>query len=264
MAKATTKLQSTSDYSRFELCDFNRSVTKKRFLAQSMKDHGFIPAYPIHTIKGEGNRLLIKGGHHRFEVAQELGLPVYFVVSDDTATVHELEKATTRWSLSDFLQSFVKCGREDYAKVAAYHERTGIPLHHCVSMFAGQAAGSHNHGDSFKYGSFEIKDETHANAVGDIVLHCIDHGVKASRSVFVQSVSRCLFVEEFDVATFKARVASNPGMLKPCRSVAEQMKAIEEVYNYRAQAANRVPLVFLANKVMASRGVMGVASRKTK
>lgn len=258
MAKTTAKLQSTSDYSRFELCDFNRSVTKKRFLRQSMEDHGFIPAYPIHTIKGEGNRLLIKGGHHRFEVAQELGLPVYFVVSDDVATVHELEKATTRWTLSDFLQSHVKCGREDYAKVARYHEQTGIPLHHCVSMFMGQAAGSHNHGDAFKYGSFEIKDEKHANDVAEIVLHCKEHGVHATRSVFVQAVSRCLFVDEFDKATFKARVASNPGMLKPCRSVSEQMVAFEETYNYRAQAANRVPLVFLANKAMSARGVVGI------
>lgn len=69
------KLLSTKDYSRFELCQFNRSVAKTKNLRDSMKEHGFIPAYPIHcTLKG--GKLQIKAGHHRFEVAQELGLAV--------------------------------------------------------------------------------------------------------------------------------------------------------------------------------------------
>lgn len=125
-------LQSTQEYGRFELCQFNRNVTKTKNLERSMKRHGFIPAYPIHCDKRSNGSLLIKAGHHRFEVAQRLGIPLYYVVSDDDATIHELETSTNGWTSTDYMESFIKCGKPSYQELKDYHIRTQIPLSVCI------------------------------------------------------------------------------------------------------------------------------------
>lgn len=194
------KLLSTKDYSRFELCQFNRSVAKTKNLRDSMKEHGFIPAYPIHcTLKG--GKLQIKAGHHRFEVAQELGLAVYYVVSDDSATIHELEKATNRWTVDDYLESHVRCGSEDYQKLKAYQRETGIPLGMCISMLSGESASSCNKLQAFKDGVFKISGQQHADEVKHVVLHCKGLGIEVNQN-FVAALSRCLRVQEFSIETF--------------------------------------------------------------
>ena len=258
MSQKSPSLQSTSDYAKFELCQFNRNVEKTANLKDSMSRHGFIPAYPIHCTNAGGGKLQIKSGHHRFEVAQELGIAVFYVVSNDDATVHELEKATARWKQSDYLASFVRCGMEHYKLVARFHYSTGIPLGVCISMLSGESAGSGNKLSSFKDGTYFVTDVgyDHAEAVADIVKFCFDHGVRSRDAIFLQSISRCLFVGEFSVEIFKRRVAAYASMLKPCRSVVEQTEIFESVYNRGASASSRLPLSFLANKVMNARSAV--------
>jgi hypothetical protein len=251
----TPKLLSTKDYAGFLLCQFNRNVEKTKYLEQSMKAHGFIPAYPIHATRTADGRLQIKAGHHRFEVAKSLGITIYYVISNDEATIHELEKATTTWKQKDYLTSFAKCGLGDYQIVAEFFERTGISLGHCISMFSGETASSNNKTDAFKNGTFTVTQDgiQHAEEVGEVVSHCGDCGIKSRDSIFVSALSRCLFVKEFSKETFKRRAENNVSMFKPCRSIAEQTELFESVYNRNATIANRLPLAFLTNKVMAGR-----------
>lgn len=245
------KLMTTKDYSRFELCQFNRNVTKTKNLRESMKQYGFIPAYPIHCV-AKGSRLLIKAGHHRFEVAQELGIPVFYVVSEDAATIHELEKATTRWSVTDYLESHVRCGSEDYKKLKEYHDETGIPLQMCVSILGGESAGSSNKMQQFKDGAFRILGQQHADDIKRIVCHCQSLGINVNQN-FVNALSRCLRVEEFSIETFLTRATSNKNDFRKCRTVDEQMRHFEDIYNYKAQHQNKLALCFLADQVMKKR-----------
>jgi hypothetical protein len=257
MSQKAPQLQATKDYAKFELCQFNRSVEKTKHLRESMLKHGYIPAYPIHCVRSSSGKLQIKAGHHRFEVAQELGIAVFYVVSNDAATIHELETATTAWKPKDYLVSFVRCGMEDYAKVADFHERTGISLGICISMLGGESAGSCNKIRVFKSGAFKVTSEglKHAESVGEVVRFCSDIGIRSHDFIFVQTLSRCLFVPQFSVEVFKRRAEANKSMFKPCRSIAEQTDLFEAIYNRAATAVNRLPLTFLANQAMISRSV---------
>lgn len=252
-------LLSTKDYTKFELCQFNRSVDKKKHLLESLRKHGYIAAYPMHCTQGADGRLRIKAGHHRFECSQELGIPVYYVVSEDDASIHSLEEATIRWSIKDYLESYARLALPDYVRVKEYHETTGIPIGLCISMIGGEAAGSSNMIPKFKQGKFVAKDTHHAATVADVVKHCCEHGIKAKDFIFIQSLSRCLFVQEFSPEIFKLRAAANAPMFKPCRSIIEQTAIFEAVYNMKARAENKVPLAFLTNRAMAARSVSGKA-----
>lgn len=265
MSQKAPSLQSTKDYAKFELCQFNRNVEKTSFLKESMKKHGFIPAYPIHCVRSAAGKLQIKAGHHRFEVAQELGLTVYYVVSNDEASIFDLEKSTRRWTQKDYLVSHGKCGMQDYDILQSYHERTGIPLGLCISMFAGQSASSSNHSNAFKFGTFAATKEgiEHAEAVADVVQFCKERGIKSQDKTFISALSRCLFVKEFSPEIFKRRAEANAAMFRACRSVADQTELFELVYNRNATAANRLPLAFLTNQVMKSRSVATKTQAKT-
>lgn len=247
------KLMSTQDYSRFDLCQFNRSVQKTRHLRDSMKQHGFIPAYPVHC-EANGSRLLIKAGHHRFEVAQDLGLPVYYVVSNDSATIHQLEKATTRWSVNDYLDSHVRCGKPDYIILERYFKETGIPLGLCISILSGESAGSSNKLQAFKDGRFVVRGAQHAEDIKKVVMPCKLLGIPINE-MFVSALSRCLRVAEFSSDTFLTRARSNASAFKKCRTLKEQMQLFEDVYNYKAYHQNKLALCFLADKAMAARTI---------
>lgn len=256
MSQKAPTLQSTKEYSRFELCQFNRNIQKTKYLKESMQKHGYIAAYPIHCERGVGNRLRIKAGHHRFEVAQELGLAVYFVISEDSAGIAELEWATNKWTIQNYMESYSRCGLPDYVKVAEYVERTQIPISLAISMLGGEAASSNNLLDKFKLGRFVVTGEEHAALVADIVAFCFERGIKSRDAVFIQSLSRCLFAPEFNPEVFKSRAASNVAMFKPCRSIAEQTLIFESVYNMKARSDNRMPLAFLVSRAMAARNII--------
>ncbi len=246
------KLNATKNYGLFELATFNRDVNKTKKLEASMKQHGYIPAYPLHVVRNGNGKLLIKAGHHRFEVAQRLGIPVFYIICEDTATIQEMEGATNPWTLKSYLQSFSRCGMADYQVVAEYVERTGIPLVCAMSMLGGHSAGSGNFQRAFKAGTYRIAGKDHAEQVATIIQRCKDAGFKyATANLFVAAMSRSLRVSSFSAKKFMQRVESRAGLL--CRQVHldAYMDMIESIYNHGSQS--KIPLAFMAKQAAQDR-----------
>lgn len=255
------KIYQTSDYEIFDMHEFNRDVKKIKGLVKSMSMHGHIPAYPLHVQKDKGGKLKVKAGHHRLFVAMKLGIPVYYVICDDIATIYELEKATNPWSMADHMASHCRVGKEDYIEVRDYCTRTGIPMGMAASMFYGNQAGTSNHAEVFKAGTFKIKDRKHAMAVADVVLHMKHCGVDCyNANLLVKSISRVLYVNEFDVELFKLKVKSHVHMITKQANEQEYMNMIEAVYN--RQNKEKIPLAFLADAAAKARNVASLKNRR--
>ena len=60
-------------------------------------------------------------------------------------------------------------------------------------------------------------------------------------------------VPDFDPKRMAAGAQGNPGMLKPFAQRDEFLVVLEELYNHKRTAKNRVPLKFLAIQAMAER-----------
>jgi hypothetical protein len=245
----------TKNYGLFELCDFNRDVKKTRNLMASMKRDGWIDAYPMHVVRNGNKKLKIKGGHHRFEVAQQLGIAVKYVVCDDEATVHQLERSTNPWKMDDYFNSFCRQGRQNYLAVKKYMDRTGIRLSQAVSMLSGGTAASGNHNEAFKDGNFTLSsDQSHAEAVGAIVVACRERSIPCATSRdFVHAISRMLYVEDFDAQTFIRRAAVNPSLLTKQVGVDAYSEMIEYVYNYKS--SHKVALAFPSKQLAKDRSM---------
>jgi hypothetical protein len=250
MSTKTPKLESTKDYSLFDIHMVNREIHNSENLEESMLAHGFRPSSPIHVTKGANGRLIIKRGHNRFAVAAKLNLPVYYIVDNDTLSIYEWERdSRVHWSALDFATSYAKAGNEHYQALIDFMREHGLPLRIAASLVGGETAGSGNKSRRLRNGSFKAASMKHANAVVNIIDACKRSGVDfATKGAFVAAVSKVLRVPEFDAEAFKARLALNPKMLTRRSNVADYIGEIEALYNYRAKG-KRMPLALRVREV---------------
>lgn len=250
-----SKLQASSNYDLFAMSGFNRDVKKTKSLVDSMRKHGFIPAYPLHCVRGENGKLIVKAGHHRFESAKSLGIAVQYIVCDDAATIHELEKATTQWKFSDYVLSHARAGSECCMLIREMHEASGVSMAQLASMLAGRSASSNNGSAAIKAGVSSSVGIAHAKAVCGVATMLRNAGVKfAANNNLVSAISHCVWLKEFSVDTFLHRVATNLHMLQKQATMNQYLDLIDKVYNHSAKT--KVALAFLAKEAAKKRSAV--------
>ncbi|HBA73501.1 MAG TPA: hypothetical protein DCZ63_15305 [Geobacter sp.] len=246
------QLKVTTNYKMFQLLDFNRDVKKTRDLEASMKEHGFIPAYPLHVVKDNG-KLKIKGGHHRFTVASKLGLPVYYTICEDSASIYALEKGTVRWSLNDYLTSSCRKGDTDCLVVAEYCQRTGIGAGLAIAMLGGESALATNKRDLLKQETYKITGSAHAEAVATIVGTLKTLGFKwATAKLCVGSLSRIVMAGHANLSQLQKKITTFPSLLQNQATLNQFTDMWDTIYNHNARG-KRVPVGFLTNETMKER-----------
>ena len=240
-------LKVTNNYDLFELHEFNRDVGNITNLTNSMKTYGWIPAYPMNVVKNGGGRFKIKDGHHRFEVAKKLNIKAVYVECKDNVSITELNNTTKTWSLNDYLMSYVRAGYQAYIAVRHYVSETGIPLSISLALLAGEGAGSGNHRERFKKGTYKLGNQEHANNIKTIVCYMKKQGVGiANNNYFVKALSRIILVDGFSIAKFKDKISAHTALFEKKPNLQEYSTLIEFVYNRQSQ--DKMPLVFLADQ----------------
>lgn len=249
------KVQETNNYRMFELLEFNRDVTKVKLLTASMKKHGWINSKPMSVVANGNGKLKIRDGHHRFEIAQRLGLSVKFVIDKDNATVFELDASTNKWTMQDTLTSYARGQNIEYVKVMEYCRKTGIAINQAISMLSGNQAGTNNFRTAFREGKYTCKNTDNANIVADIVLFCKKHGIEwVHHALFVSALSRIAFIPDFSPARMKTKIKAFPYLIEKRPHLEGYMDMLESIYNYKSQ--DRVPLKFMADKVARERNII--------
>jgi len=246
----------TKNYSLFELCEFNRDLHNLSTLKESMKQHGYIPAYPLHVVRNGNGKLKIKAGHHRFEAAKALGIGVYYVICEDTASVFQLEESGPgEWNFGDFFGGHVRKGEAAHLIVKEYSERTGIGLAQSAALLANESGSSGNQNKYVKAGTYETKDTAHAEKVASAIIGCRNLKVSfATLSNFVSAVGSICRLDEFDVSVFLKRIEVNPSMMRKQATMAQYQEMIEAVYNHKAQY--KIPLAFSAREAARNRAAV--------
>lgn len=228
------EIRETNCYDRFKKFEINRTVRKTKNLEESMKKYGFSSAYPL-VCTQDDEFLVIRAGHHRFETAKKLNIPVKYIVVIETEipNIYEAEKSTNTWNLQDHLASQVRADNEIYIKVERFHKRTGIPITLCLGLFNGRVSVNH-FGEAFKQGKFDAKNIAFAERIGKIVCELKnDYNIQlASAAGFVTALANCSFIPEFKDADFLKKAKSFPSMFKKCANISQYLEMIESIYNY--------------------------------
>lgn len=249
------KLQSTKDYSLFRMTPFNRDLGSLKKLIASMRNHGWIDAYPMHVVREDGH-LTIKGGHHRFEAAKTLGIPVKYVVCSDEASIFSLEDGSRQWRLADYLAAYVKAGYEEYNYVVEFMEYSGFPMNISIGLLSNQVTGSSNVRAKFIRGDFEVTTIDFAYEVAIVAMKVKNLNLEfATHSNFVKALAMTMKVPGFDTKAFMKRLESGSEFIGPRTSREGYLEMIEQVYNFRTTVGKRMPVKFLAEQESKARSV---------
>jgi hypothetical protein len=254
-----TKIMETNNYSRFVVQPFNRDVKKTWHLEESFKQDGFRDDEPLSVTRlpdSRGpafDRFLVNEGHHRFYVARKLKIPVKYVeMKIPPMSPSRKLKTTKTWSLKNCMEGWVRIGKPAYICVLRYYEKTGIGLAACISMLAGDSAGSGHWNDQFKDGTYMLGDPSHADIVGDIVIHCRELGIPYYKHrPFVNAISKIAWAEGFDPKVLKNKLTLYPEFVKKQSGKDEYVKQFEDIYNRRSQTL--LPLQIKAEEAARKR-----------
>jgi len=105
------KIQSTTDYDIFKITH-NRPVLESRVesLGQSIEEKNLLREFPIVV----NSKYEVKDGQHRLGAAKKLGVPIYFIVSDniDVIDIAKVNKNVKHWNIADYMAYHASLGNE--------------------------------------------------------------------------------------------------------------------------------------------------------
>ena len=224
------------NYKKFKLDPKdNRSLCLREHknLERSMKKYGFLPFFPIVCFQNGKNELIIKDGQHRWAIAEQLGLPVYYIVTKTDFDTPQVNSTSKLWSIKTYYQKHVMSGKQHYLKLKEFVERHSLErsLGVAIALLAGKTSYSDTK-EAFCNGLYEVKDEVWADNVASLhgQLLALSPHMKGTKCVLA-CMALCR-VKEFD----SERLLSNS---KRCRDKLVSFSnrdaylvMFEEVYNY--------------------------------
>lgn len=242
--EAVGTVYQTSNYEMFELNIMNRDISNTKRLESSMAKYGFWQTKPIHVDR-VGKKLVIKDGHHRFEIAKKLEIPVCYMISENPEiTLREISGSENIHTMANYLQENVRAGNPNYIAVKRFHEKTGISLNNCISILANESAAGCNHANRFKDGVFVVKADTYADKIAELVEAMKSKGIAfAACTNLVKALSRIIIAGHADLKLLKHKMATFPFLIERRSTLDQYSDMFEDLYNYRQ--GNKVALSYL-------------------
>lgn len=127
-------IESTMDYGKFVLCDYNRVAIDARhveLLKESIQENNQLDTHPI--IVTEDFKVI--NGQHRLLAAKSLGVPIYYkVIATPNAKDIALENMAKGWGPNDYFNLYLKHGYPEYVKLNEFMKKTGLNLKFAYSI----------------------------------------------------------------------------------------------------------------------------------
>lgn len=244
-------IYSTANYELFDRHELQRKIKPGNLkkIRASMEKYGFKLSCPI-SVYEKGGKLHLNNGHHRLFVAMQLGLAVYYVIEKPWAWDELLEEGGTgqRWEGEDIVHLHVMQDNEDYKTLRRYVNK-GIPTRFVASMLHGETAGSCNAMQKVLNGTFKVNTTALIDKLVEFLAEVQSVSPVVSTQAFILAIAVLLKLEEFDLDRMKQKLRTNGATLEKMATRDQMLEQLEEMYNLRVNAANKVPLKFLAKKM---------------
>lgn len=249
-----SKLQHSANYGQFEFVNGNRPVNlstpEARDLCDSMCDYGFLPSFPIMVRKNGSGKNVIIDGQHRFAVAKELGLPVYFVVDNSDVDISKINKAQRKWTPLDHCHKWAAEGLTDYQELQQFHSQWDIPFTLCVAILSGTIRFA-NVSDAFYNGRFVIKARKLAHDFASSHRRLKAANKYFGNNKYLTALWGCFFVDYFDSERLIETAEKEPHLIKRVGDQETALEVIDDIYNFRKRV--RQPLKFDTEEAMRLR-----------
>lgn len=138
VCKQPAMIHGSSDYDKFAFIEGNRPVNQAHVknLETSILAENHLYENPIIV----NPRLQIIDGQHRFMVAKNNKLCIYFIVSEtmDIESTRLMNYYQRNWSLVEYLNSYMDMGKNDeYVKLSTFIKTYDLPISVSIALLTG-------------------------------------------------------------------------------------------------------------------------------
>lgn len=232
------KIYKTVDYDMFNLLGGNRNINLKNAnrIISSMKANFIINPIIVNE------KYEIIDGQHRHYACKELNIPIYYIVQEGLGLKDcQLMNCNSKtWSSEDFLNGYCELGKKDYLILrdfAKKHNHLSIQL--CEVLLASNVNIGNILHSKFKEGTFEVKNEERANNIATMIrdFECYQpYGLR----IFFMSLIKLMSDERYDHSRMLNKLSYQNSKLQKEVNIASYMQTLNDIYNYKARASERV------------------------
>ena len=227
---------STKDYEMFKIIDANRSIKQSNVekLMKSFKlTKGMSKSKPIIV----DNKMNVIDGQHRLAACKQLGIPVHYIVSDDTFDNIPIYNANQeKWGMEDYANYYSKKGNKSYTNILIVKDRTHASLDGCLEVLFGRGG---NVNTNFKDGTFifnaDIEDSV-AKVNMMLKICSVVTGKHAIKRKIVRAVKFLNRMSSFDLERLITKISKYPARMHGCGSSEEYIDMFIDIYNWHQPA----------------------------
>lgn len=233
------KIQSSQDYDNFIMIQGNRNINQTKIdKIKSDIESGFnlLPYCPVIAYEKEGF-LHIIDGQHRFSVGKQLGLPIYYVITDELNLyqIATMNSKQDKWSSKDFLKCYIELGQGDYKILSQTIIKYKIGISFAAELLSRGKLGTRDKiKDDFEQGKFKVgffEETTELLELSHSIFSRYKFYTDRHLITAVQTIKEKGLCD-FNFLTEKIKQA--PNMMDKQSSVKEYIYNIERVYNHKA------------------------------
>ena len=228
LVKYSNQVHTTTDYFLFKPIEGNRN---KNLLHINRLKKSISENY-LFTVIIVNEKYEIIDGQHRFEVIQELGLPLNYVICKGYGLeeVHVLNQNSKTWNADDYLDGYCRLGYENYIKYAEFKNKYGLGHFECMMILSETNI---DRGKVFYTGDFKITNYENACVTAEKIKIIGKYYSGYKRRAFVYAILDLLKNKNFDFFEFIQKLKVQPTAMVDCTSTEKYLALIEEIYNYR-------------------------------
>lgn len=232
-------IQTRTDYESFAFMNGNRPLNLKKI--EKIKEDiqnglNLLPYCPVIVFEKDGILHLVDG-QHRFKAAEELKLPVYYVLSEELNLfqIATMNSKQDKWKEADFLKCYIELGIQDYAvlKNICNEFKVGIAIVAELLQY-GNYVKRREVLDDFREGKFKNNFETEAREMLNLVTSLFQRYTFYSDRNLYLAVQMLKDKGLCDFEFLKEKVKQAPVMMDKQNSYKEYIYNIERLYNHKA------------------------------
>ena len=227
----------TGNYNGFKILDGNRDVNQAHVkkLMESISKDNMLEANPI-IVTEDGT---IIDGQHRFTACQNLGLPIYYVqMEGDLETVQMLNTNSKSWTITDYVESYIKLGRGEYEALRDFRDRWGVPYGTSASLlYSGQPRGGRDVSNIIQSGNFKIRHSVKAAEIMTWVSAFEGYADKIIiiNREFINAVCTIMNSKQVSLSHLKHKLQVFGGKLNRAGLKNDYLRQIEEIVNFKSK-----------------------------
>jgi hypothetical protein len=229
MVKHSNQVHTTTDYFLFKPIDGNRNKNLLHInrLKKSMAENYLFTIIIVNELYE------IIDGQHRFDVIQDLQLPLNYVVCKGYGLneVHILNQNSKTWTSDDYLDGYCKLGYKDYIQYRDFKETYDIGHYECMWLLNGSQLS--NPTQVFFTGDFKIKNYNEACKIIEKIMLVEPYYSEWKRRSFILAMLQLFKNSNFELTEFLQKLKLQPTALSNCSTTNQYVSLIEEIYNYR-------------------------------